>query len=354
MVNAVKKFSILLLLVFISIMGFSSEASSDVVSNSNEKSKEEIKKEIKETIKHHLQDSYSFDITHGVSFPLPVILFDEGLHVFLSSKFHHGESVAESNGNFYKLYHNKIYKTDASGTIMHDNDHHVSNAKPFDFSITKNVFILILMSAFLFFLFSRMAKKYKSSLNPGGSAKFLEPIVVFIRDEIAIPNIGEKHYKKYLNYLLTIFFFIWFLNLAGMSPLGISVTNNIAITSALAICTFLITTFTGNKNYWAHIFWMPGVPVPMRLLLAPIELLGIFIKPFALMIRLYANMTAGHVVMMSIIGLIFVFKNYFATGAFIGLSLFLSILELLVAALQAYIFTMLSSLYFGAAKEEHH
>ena len=354
MVNAVQKFSILLLLVLISVMGFSSEASSVVVSNSNDKSKEEIKKEIKETIKHHLQDSYSFDITHGVSFPLPVILFDEGVHVFLSNKFHHGESVAESNGNFYKLYHNKIYKTDASGTITYDNDHHVSNAKPFDFSITKNVFILILMSAFLFFLFSRMAKKYKSSLNPGGSAKFLEPIVVFIRDEIAIPNIGEKHYKKYLNYLLTIFFFIWFLNLAGMSPLGISVTNNIAITSALAICTFLITTFTGNKNYWAHIFWMPGVPVPMRLLLAPIELLGIFIKPFALMIRLYANMTAGHVVMMSIIGLIFVFKNYFATGAFIGLSLFLSILELLVAALQAYIFTMLSSLYFGAAKEEHH
>jgi F-type H+-transporting ATPase subunit a len=266
MVNAVQKFSILLLLVLISVMGFSSEASSVVVSNSNEKSKEEIKKEIKETIKHHLQDSYSFDITHGVSFPLPVILFDEGVHVFLSNKFHHGESVAESNGNFYKLYHNKIYKTDASGTITYDNDHHVSNAKPFDFSITKNVFILILMSAFLFFLFSRMAKKYKSSLNPGGSAKFLEPIVVFIRDEIAIPNIGEKHYKKYLNYLLTIFFFIWFLNLAGMSPLGISVTNNIAITSALAICTFLITTFTGNKNYWAHIFWMPGVPVPMRLI----------------------------------------------------------------------------------------
>ena len=139
-----------------------------------------------------------------------------------------------------------------------------------------------------------------------------------------------------------------------MTPLGISVTNNIAVTSALAICTFLITTFTGNKNYWAHIFWMPGVPIPMRLLLAPIELLGIFIKPFALMIRLYANMTAGHVVMMSIIGLIFVFKNYFATGAFVGLSLFLSVLELLVAALQAYIFTMLSSLYFGSAKEEHH
>ena len=351
MVNTVQRISFLLLFVFSTIVGFSSDHSTE---KSGEKTKEEIKKEIKETIKHHLQDSYIFEITHGVSFPLPVILFDGGVHIFSGSKFNHGHDVVESKGNYYKLDHGKIYKTGADGIIKYDADHHATNSRPFDFSITKNVFVLILMSVFLFFLFSRMAKKYKSTLNPGGSAKFLEPIVVFIRDEIAIPNIGEEHYKKYLNYLLTIFFFIWFLNLAGMTPLGISVTNNIAITSALAICTFMITTFTGNKNYWAHIFWMPGVPIPMRLLLAPIELLGIFIKPFALMIRLYANMTAGHVVMMSIIGLIFVFKNYFATGAFLGLSLFLSILELLVAALQAYIFTMLSSLYFGAAKQDHH
>ncbi len=353
MINSILRNSIFLFFILNSLIGYSSQNSVDTTKSNT---KEDVKKEIKETIKHHLQDSYSFDITHGISFPLPVILFDEGIHVFSSSKFHHGEQVVESNGNYYFLdtHHGKIFKTDKLGTLNYDDNHHVSNVQPFDFSITKNVFVLLLMSAFIFFLFSKMAKKYKTSLNPGGSAKFLEPIVVFVKDEIAIPNIGEKHYKKYLNFLLTIFFFIWFLNLAGMTPLGISVTNNIAITSALAICTFLITTFTGNKNYWAHIFWMPGVPVPMRLLLAPIELLGIFIKPFALMIRLYANMTAGHVVMMSIIGLIFVFKNYFATGAFIGLSLFLSILELLVAALQAYIFTMLSSLYFGAAKEEHH
>jgi F-type H+-transporting ATPase subunit a len=351
MVIAMQKFSVLFLFIISTIVGFSSD---HLTENTSKKSESDIKTEIKETIKHHLQDSYSFDITHGVSFPLPVILFDDGVHLFSSSKFHHGQNVVESKGNHYKLYHGKIYKTAEDGTINYDANHYPLNATPFDFSITKNVFVLMLMSIFLFFLFSRMAKKYKQNLNPGGSAKFLEPIVVFVRDEIAIPNIGEKHYKKYLNFLLTIFFFIWFLNLAGMSPLGISVTNNIAITSALAICTFLITTFTGNKNYWAHIFWMPGVPIPMRLLLAPIELLGIFIKPFALMIRLYANMTAGHVVMMSIIGLIFVFKNYFATGAFIGLSLFLSILELLVAALQAYIFTMLSSLYFGAAKQDHH
>ena len=206
----------------------------------------------------------------------------------------------------------------------------------------------------MLFLFLRMAKKYSNSLNPGGAAKFLEPIIIFIRDDIAIPNIGKKHYKRYMSYLLTIFFFIWFLNLAGMMPFGIGVTNNIAVTFALALITFLITQFTANKNYWGHIFWMPGVPKPMRIILAPIELLGVFIKPFALMIRLYANMTAGHIVIMSLIGLIFIFQNYFATGAFFGLTLFLSILELLVAALQAYIFTMLSALYFGAAVEEHH
>jgi F-type H+-transporting ATPase subunit a len=157
-----------------------------------------------------------------------------------------------------------------------------------------------------------------------------------------------------MNYLLTVFFFIWFLNLAGMTPLGVSVTNNLAVTFSLALITLLITLFTANKHYWGHIFWMPGVPKPMRIILAPIELLGVFIKPFSLMIRLYANMTAGHMVIMGLIGLIFVFQNWFASGAFTALTIALSILELLVAALQAYIFTMLTALYFGSAVEEHH
>lgn len=157
-----------------------------------------------------------------------------------------------------------------------------------------------------------------------------------------------------MGYLLTIFFFIWFLNIFGLTPFGINVTNNIAITFGLAILTFLITTFTANWNYWKHIFWMPGVPVPMKIILAPIELIGIIIKPFALMIRLFANMTAGHVVMMSLLGMIWVFKNW-AGGTFSFVLAFgISIIEILVALLQAYIFTMLSSLYFGAAVEEHH
>ena len=182
----------------------------------------------------------------------------------------------------------------------------------------------------------------------------LEPIVIYVRDEIAIPNIGKKKYKRYMNYLLTVFFFVWIINLLGLTLLGINVTNNIAVTLALALLTYVITTFTANKNYWGHIFWMPGVPSLMKIVLAPIELLGTIIKPFSLMIRLYANITAGHIVLMSIIGLMFIFKNWVGSSLSFALAFALGILELLVAALQAYIFTMLSALYFGAAVEEHH
>lgn len=315
--------------------------------------KKDVKSEIKETIAHHLMDSHDFTITHGVSFPLPVILFDDGLKVFMSSKFNHGESVAEVDGSYYKIYHGKIYKTDAEGTLNFDEHHHATNEKPLDFSITKNVFMIILMGVIMFFLFRGAAKGYQTSKLPQKSARFLEPIIIYVRDEIAIPNIGKKYYKKYMNFLLTVFFFIWFLNLAGLLPFGINVTGNIAVTSALAILVYLITTFTAKKDYWMHIVWMPGVPVPMKILLFPIELLGTFIKPFALLIRLYANMVAGHVVLMSIIGLMFIFKSWIGSPLSFGLAFVLGILELLVAALQAYIFTMLSALYFGAAVEEH-
>jgi F-type H+-transporting ATPase subunit a len=204
-------------------------------------------------------------------------------------------------------------------------------------------------------MFRSLARSYKKNNGiPTGVGRFLEPLVLFIRDDIAIPNIGEHKYKKYMSFLLTVFFFIWFLNLLGMTPLGVNVTGNIAVTFALALIVFLITNLTANKNYWGHIFWMPGVPTFMKVVLAPIELLGVFIKPFSLMIRLYANMTAGHVVLMSIIGMIFLFKNWIGGPLSFGLAFALSILELLVAALQAYIFTMLSALYFGMANEEAH
>jgi len=323
----------------------------------------DLKTEIKEFILHHLKDSYDFGITSWKAedgttkhfgLPLPIILFDEGMHVFMSSKFHHGETVAESNGKFYKIYHSKIYRTDAAGTITYDDHHHATNTKPFDFSITKNVVAILFIGLMMVLLFSSLAKSYaKNNGIPTGMGRFFEPIILYIRDDIAIPNIGQKHYKKYMSFLLTIFFFIWFVNLLGLTPLGVNVTGNIAVTFALALMTYFITTFTAKKDYWKHIFWMPGVPKPMRIALIPIELLGTVIKPFSLMIRLYANMTAGHIVLMSIVGLMFIFKSWIGSPLSFGLAFGLMLLELLVAALQAYIFTMLSALYFGSAVEEH-
>lgn len=319
-----------------------------------------LKERIKENIQHHLKDSHDFvflsDTEKGkhYGFSLPVILWDNGLKFFSSSKFHHGETLAEVNGSFYKLYHNKIYKVDAAGTINYDEHHHPTNAKPLDFSITKSVLSIIILAVLMLWLFISIARSYeKNNGVPKGIAGFLEPIILYIRDDIAIPNIGEKHYAKYMNYLLTVFFFVWFFNLIGLTPLGINVTGNIAITTALAIITFLITQFSGKKTYWKHIFWMPGVPWPMKIILAPIELLGVFIKPFALLIRLYANISAGHIVLMSLIGLMFVFHNWIGSSLTFMLAFAISLIEILVALLQAYIFTMLSALYFGFAVEEH-
>lgn len=359
----IQKISFILLLV--SFVSFAQHHEDGHGSAAAETSSEtSLKEEIKEFIGHHLLDSYDFSLfsyedEHGkdvhVGAPLPVVLWDAetGLNIFSSSKFHHGETVAESKGNYYKVFHSKIYKTDAAGTIHLDDHHHATNEKPLDFSITKNVTVIFFVGLLMFFMFSRMAKSYKNSPLPTGIGRLLEPIILYIRDDIAIPNIGKKKYKKYMSYLLTIFFFVWIINLLGLTPLGVNVTNNIAVTLALSLMTYLITTFSGNKDYWKHIFWMPGVPTPMKILLAPIELLGTVIKPFSLMIRLYANITAGHVVLMSIIGMMFIFKNWIGSPLSFGLAFALSLLELLVAALQAYIFTMLSALYFGSAVEEH-
>lgn len=324
----------------------------------------DLKSKIKAFIGHHVLDSHDFSLTQDdetgehYGFSLPVILWDEGLHIFSSAAFHHGEEVAESNGKFYVLNHHdgKIYRTDASGTITENEETGFpTNVRPIDFSITKTVVSIIAAAILMFFVFTSLAKSYaKNGGIASGAGRFFEPLVVYVRDEIAIPNIGEKHYKRYMSYLLTIFFFILFLNLFGLTPLGINATGNFTITFSLAILTFLITNLTANKNYWGHIFWMPGVPKPMRIILAPIELLGVLIKPFSLMIRLYANIFAGHIVLMSIIALMFIFKSWIGSSLSFGLAFVLSIVEILVAFLQAYIFTMLSALYFGSAVEEHH
>lgn len=322
-----------------------------------------IKAEIDAYKKHHVLDAHDFTLFsdnetgYHFGFPLPVILWDNGIQFFSSSKFEHGEKVAESNGNYYAINHHdgKIYKTDAAGTITEDAHGHPTNVRPLDFSITKNVFVMLIVALIIFFLFKNLGASFKKNGSISkGPGRIFEPLVLYVRDEIAIPNIGEKHYKKYMSYLLSIFFFVLFLNLVGLTPLGINVTGNITITAGLAVLTFLITNLSANKNYWGHIFWMPGVPKPMRIILAPIELLGVFIKPFSLMIRLFANIYAGHIVIMSIIGLMFIFKSWIGSSLSFGLAFVLSLLEILVAFLQAYIFTMLSALYFGAANEEHH
>ena len=332
------------------------------------KSKGSKKSEIKEYINHHLKDSHSYSLTSYtdeqtgkkvyIEIPLPVILYDNGFHFFMSSSLKHGKKVVESDGNYYKLnYHDsKIYKTNKQGVFNFDENHHPTNYAPLDFSITKNIATIILVAILMFLLFRSLANSFISNNGISkGIGRFFEPIILYIRDDIAIPNIGEKKYKDYMSFLLTVFFFIWFLNMLGLTPLGVNVTGNIAVTFSLALLTFLITNFTANKSYWGHIFWMPGVPVLIKIVLAPIELLGVFIKPFSLLIRLYANIQAGHIVLYSLIGLMFIFKGYLGTSFSFGLAFFISIIEILVALLQDYIFTMLSALYFGfAVAEEDH
>ena len=332
----------------------------EVVHEEGHSEPQDEKSKIKEFINHHLLDSHSFyfnandETKEHYGFSLPVILWDNGFQFFSSSKFHNAKEMAEHNGNFYVLHHEKIYKTDATGKLKEEHGH-PTNVRPLDLSITKSVIGILAIALLMFFLFSSLAKSYaKNGGIAKGIGRIFEPIVLYVRDDIAIPNIGEKNYKKYMSYLLTIFFFILFLNILGLTPFGFNVTGNFTITASLAILTYLITTLTANKKYWGHIFWMPGVPTPMKFILAPIELLGTIIKPFSLMIRLYANMVAGHVVLMSIIGLMFIFKSWIGSTLSFGLAFALSILEILVAFLQAYIFTMLSALYFGAGNEEHH
>lgn len=347
--------SLLVFLVSLSIAAKDKEAqeSGDPDINTRE--------EANEYIDHHIKDSHYFiffsDHKEGENeyygFPLPVIIWDDGLHIFSASKFHHGKELVKIDGQHYKLYHSKIYKTDAEGTITYDENDFVANEKPIDFSITKNVVSMFLAGLILLLLFGSLAKSYKKRNIPRRTGRFLEPLVLFVRDEIAEPNIGPK-YRKYMGFLLTIFFYILILNLLGMTPLGINVTGNITATFTMAIATFFITQFSGNKHYWKHIFWMPGVPIPFKILLIPIEIIGLFTKPFALMVRLFANMSAGHIVIMSLLSLVVIMRNWFAGPAFFGFALMISVIELLVAFLQAYIFVLLSALYIGMAIEEHY
>jgi F-type H+-transporting ATPase subunit a len=317
-----------------------------------------------EMIISHIVDSYDWhiaDIGHThITMPLPVILFDDGQwHFFLSSRFEHGHAT-------YKGFElakegamkGKIVKTAADGTQI----------RPYDFSITKTVFGSFVTSIILILIFISVAKSYKKTRNhaPKGFQSLIEPLILFVRDEIAFSSIGKKHYEKFSPFLLSIFFFIFFNNLLGLVPifpLGANITGNIAVTGVLALFTFGMILVSGNKNYWAHIFNTPGVPWWLKLplpLMPIIELVGVFTKPFVLMIRLFANITAGHIIILGFISLIFVFgqtslaAGYGISVLSVAMSIFISFLELLVAFIQAYVFTLLSAIFIGMAVEEHH
>lgn len=329
-------------------------------------------------IMHHIADSHEWHLftlkgegdkeTH-ISIPLPVILYSEkgGFDVFISSEMHHGEVVAGEGAHAHR-------KLERSGTTYYIDDHghfatgydekegklsHEAADKVYDFSITKNVASMFLSVILLFIVFLSVAKGYKKNKGkaPKGIQSLLEPIIIFVRDDIAKANIGEKHYERFTPYLLTVFFFIWFNNLLGLMPAGANLTGNIAVTLTLAVFTFIITQVNGNKTYWGHIFNTPGMPWWLKTvipIMPIVEFIGIFTKPFSLMIRLFANITAGHIIILSLFSLIFVFQSIFIGPVSVIFAVFMNVLELLVAVLQAYVFTLLTAMYFGSAVEEHH
>lgn len=353
----IKPFKTFLLSLFlcISITGYASD----------KESKKDEPFDTKALIFHHIKDSHSFHVAGDLAIPLPVILWtSKGLVTFSSGEFHHdvdGKVLVEKKGlNFVNL-HEKIYQLEQGvATVAFDASHHPTNAiKPLDFSITKNVFSMFLSMIVIILIFLTAARSYKKSAQgiPTGIGKFMEPIILFIRDEVAIPNIGEKKYRRYMPFLLTLFFFIWLNNIFGLIPFfpfSSNLSGNIAFTVTLAAFTFIITLFSSKKHYWKHMLWMPGLPVPMKIFLAPIEFMGMFIKPIALTIRLFANITAGHIIVLSLISLTFIFQNYAVGAGSVIFVVFISVIEVLVVAIQAYIFTMLSALYFGQALEEEH
>jgi len=350
-VNYFRNYFILLVALFASVSSFAL--------NSEKTDKNQKEFNATEMIMHHISDAHEWHFFGHTTLPLPVILKTEnGIISFMSSEFNHDDSgshiVTKQGMDFVKV-HEKIYQLESGqkkATL--DKDGHVTNGhKPLDFSITKNVFAMFLTIILMLLFFLPLARSYKKNKRaPKGFKNVLETFVMFIRDDIAKPNIGPK-YMKFMPFLLTVFFFIWITNLLGLLPGAANVTGNISITVALGCVTLFLILINANKDYWIHVLWMPGVPVFVKPILAIVELLGVFIKPIALMIRLFANITAGHIIILSLLGLIFILKNIGIAGVSVPFALFISILELLVAFLQAFIFTMLSSLFIGMAVAEH-
>ncbi|RIJ49689.1 ATP synthase F0 subunit A [Maribellus luteus] len=320
----------------------------------------------------HVSDSYDWHITSWgethISIPLPIILYSKhpelhdgkAFHVFMSSKFHHGHDAYKG----FKIsqseeFKGKIVELDANG-------HEIG--KPIDVSITKAIAGVLASVVILFWLLFSMARSAKRNKGraPRGVQNLLEPIILFIRDEVAKPAIGEHKYEKFMPFLLTLFFFILINNFMGLIPIvpfGANVTGNISVTMVLALFTFFVTTINGNKHYWKEIYnpdvpWWLKFPIP---LMPIVELSGVITKPFVLMVRLFANMMAGHLIVMVFISLIFVFGSLFGPAVGLGaspvsivFSVFILLLDVLVSFIQAYVFTLLSALYFGMATSDHH
>jgi F-type H+-transporting ATPase subunit a len=332
--NKINRFSFVFILLF--LVGFSTPMlAADPEGDSVEFNASEV-------ILHHVMDDHIWHFWDGHygTLYLPVIVYssERGFEVFSSHHFydeHH--NVVEYNG--YKLEH--LHITLEGKSVL-------------DLSITKNVAMLLINAILLVVVFLSVARGFKKNAGraPKGVQAFFEPIVVFVRDEIVKPNIGH-HYEKYLPYLLTLFFFILFGNFLGLVPGAGNMTGNIAVTLTLAVFTFLITNFSGNKAYWGHIFWTPGVPWWLRPIMMAVEIIGLFTKPFSLTIRLFVAITAGHIVLLSLICLAFIFKSVYAGAGASVMVLFISLIELLVAGIQAYVFTLFTALYIGMATAEH-
>jgi F-type H+-transporting ATPase subunit a len=320
----------------------------------------------------HVSDSYDWHVVSfgekHISIPLPVIFFSKNpelhegksLHVFMSSKFHHGHDDYKGfRISHSKEFEGKIVELDASGTEI---------GKPLDFSMTKVVAEILLTVVILLWIFISMAAKATKNRDkaPSGMQNLLEPVILFIRDQVAKPTIGDKKYEKYMPFLLSLFFFILLENIIGLipfPPFGANVTGNISVTMVLALFTFVITTFSGNKHYWKEIYnpdvpWWLKFPIP---LMPIVELTGLITKPFVLMVRLFANMMAGHMIITVFVSLIFIFGSIMGAAAGFGVSplsiafsVFIMLLDVLVSFIQAYVFTLLSALYIGMASAEHH
>ncbi|MCD0486803.1 F0F1 ATP synthase subunit A [Pedobacter sp. MC2016-14] len=315
---------------------------------------------------HHIADSHSWHVIGDYYIGLPIMLYtNNGLVVFNANDFHHDDEakiVVEKGGQRFVKMHEKIYYASETANehgqyVDAGAEHHVNNARPLDFSMTKNVCTLLLSVIVILAVFLKVASGYKkrAGKSPKGLQSWMEPIIMFVRDDIAIPNLGHK-YERFMPYLLTVFFFIWFNNMLGLIPFlpgGANLTGNISVTVVLATITFLMINFNGNKYYWKHIF-TPDVPWWLYIVLVPVEIIGIFTKPIALAIRLFANITAGHILGLALIGLIFVFNSTAVSLASVPFALFIGAIELLVAFIQAFIFTILSALFIGMAIEEHH